>query len=193
MCLTLNSSLKSNYFSLTEDNVSKLNKIINESMVWLVSHQEEQPEIYLDRIKNINELCNGIYHSMHKMKALESINISCDLESDSDSDSDDSINVVDNKIPDRNKIKEDIDSLIDKLPTTVSRNRNGVKPPDSKICELIPEEDDTSLPKKQIIEPKKEEQLDTDSNSEAVLLKIDINKLAKVSNLKYNRGYNRRR
>ena len=122
-CLTLNTSLKSNYFSLKETDVEKLTKIINETMIWLVTHQDEDSSIYKEKLNDISETCNAIYHSMHKMKILENIqlaeNNTDNTYNNDDSDTDDT-DVP--EIPAGNKINEKIDTLIDQLPDKLIRS-----------------------------------------------------------------------
>lgn len=155
VCLTLNTSLRSNYFSLRESDVEKLSKIITETMIWLISHQNEENSVYHEKLNQISELCNSIYHSIHKMKILENINLADtvnDNESDSECDDENDINNIVSEIPTGNKINENIDLLIDKLPNKLT-NKN------------IP-----------TINKEK---------SDDVLLKIDINKLNSATVLKY--------
>lgn len=119
-CLTLNTSLKSNYFSLGEPDVEQLTKVINETMLWLVSHPNEDNTTYRDKINEISEVCNGIYHSMHKMKALENLVVDEENESDEEEDTEENIS----EIPSGNRINEEIELLIDKLPDKLIRNKN---------------------------------------------------------------------
>ena len=118
-CITLNTSLKSKYFSLSETDTDKLNKKINQTMLWLLDHQNELPQIYQEIINEINSLCNSIYHSMHKIKILETI----DLIDQSDSDSESEPAPPDN---DSIKITENIDSIIDMLPDKPTKKKSDV-------------------------------------------------------------------
>ena len=118
-CLTLNASIKNNFFSIKELDVDKLSHLINETMVWLLMNQNEEEEIYREKIKEINELCNKIYHNMHKMKILEHII----PENDSDEEEDEINNIV-SEIPVGNNINEEIDDLIDKLPDKPSNKKS---------------------------------------------------------------------
>ena len=111
-CLTLNTSLKSNFFSIKEDDVQKLTKMINETMFWMLTHQNEDLMVYKEKLHKISDLCNNIYDGMHRMKILETVQVA-DPESDSDSDSD---SEPENKIPEKNQIDEKIDSIINKMP-----------------------------------------------------------------------------
>ena len=115
-CLTLGSSLRSNFFSLSHENTDILSKLINDTMVWLVSHQTEEESVYKTRLDKISELCNEIHHSMHRMKVLESIQV--DANCDSDSESDEPETMV---VPKNNSIKENIISMIDSLPDKIVR------------------------------------------------------------------------
>ena len=117
-CLTLNSSIKSNYFSLNGTDTDKLLKIINETMVWLLTHQNEESSVYNEKILEISEMCNSIYHNMNKIKILENI-IMMNDEDDENDENDNGKCDIDNisqEIPERNKINENIDSLLEKLP-----------------------------------------------------------------------------
>lgn len=111
-CLTLNSSIRSNFFSLKSTDVEKLTKLLNETMIWLISHQNENNIVYQERLNEISDTCNKIYHSMHKMKVLENI----DVNDESDNESDNDINNILSDIPQGNIISENIDSLLEKLP-----------------------------------------------------------------------------
>jgi heat shock 70kDa protein 1/2/6/8 len=125
-CLTLNTSIKSNFFSLKDGDVEKLTKIINETMIWLLSHQNEENNIYREKLNEISELCNAIYHSMHKMKILENINLANENDDiDSDIDDDDiDINNTKQDIPNGNRIKENIESILDSMPNKPSNKKN---------------------------------------------------------------------
>lgn len=119
-CLTLNMSLKSNYFSLKESDVNKLTKIINKTMIWLLTHQSEDNRVYFEKLDEISELCNIIHHSTNKMKILETINLADNDENSDDADDND----IKQEIPKGNKIDEDIDSLINKLPDNLIKKQN---------------------------------------------------------------------
>ena len=100
-CLTINASIKNNYFSLKENDNDRLTKCIGETMNWLVSHQNEKNAVYQEKLDNINELCNKIYQNMHSIKEIES-------------DSEEEEEIV-YSIPENNKITENIDDLIKSL------------------------------------------------------------------------------
>jgi len=114
-CLTLNTSLKSNYFSLKESDTDKLSRLITETLLWLLTHQTEPYDIYKEKLNMISDICNTIYHSMHKMKALEDIHIADDG-ADSDEDGDDTDDEIKPEIPSGNKTCEKIDDLLQRLP-----------------------------------------------------------------------------
>ncbi|AZL89496.1 heat shock 70 kDa protein-like protein [Megavirus baoshan] len=118
-CLTLNTSIKSNYFSLAKNDIDTLLKIINETMMWLLDHQNEQNSVYQHKIDNISELCNKIYHNMHKLQTISDIQ-------DISSDSDDDIDELDNTESQIsvNKIKENIDDVLSILPEKINDNNN---------------------------------------------------------------------
>lgn len=115
-CLTLNTSIKSNYFSLKETDVTRLIKIINETMIWLMNNQNEDHSVYQEKLNEISDICNNIYHNMHKMKILETIKL---VNDDDNSTDDDDTDIDDNTYPDMpksNRIDEKIDLLLEKMP-----------------------------------------------------------------------------
>lgn len=111
-CLTLNMSLRHNYFSLGQSNTDELSKLINETMIWLVSHQEEESSIYQSILENINNLCNKMYSEMHKIKVLEHIE---------DENSESSLEEEEDIIETTAKINEHINSMIDQLPNKITK------------------------------------------------------------------------
>lgn len=119
MCLALNGSIKSNFFTLTDSDASDLKTTINETAIWLVTHQSEPEEEYRSKIDKINDICNKIFHSMHTMKQVEELII--EEESDSDDDLTDTIDVSEPVIPEGNRISENIDDLLNNLPDKPSR------------------------------------------------------------------------
>ena len=127
-CVTLNSSVKSNYFSLSESNTDKLSKSISQTMIWLLDHQNELDQVYESKLNEINSMCNEIYHSMHKMKILETVKIANEM-SKSDSDSDSESGLEDTP---KQKITENIDMIIRNLPSKPSRKKIISKVPDKK-------------------------------------------------------------
>ncbi len=118
-CLTLNTSIKSNYFSLAKNDIDILLKIINETMIWLLDHQNEQNSVYQHKIDNISELCNKIYHNMHKLQTISDVQ---DISSDSDDDIDE-LDTIESQIS-VNKIKENIDDVLSSLPEKINDNNN---------------------------------------------------------------------
>nr|AEX62971.1 putative heat shock 70 kDa protein [Moumouvirus Monve] len=113
-CLTLNTSIKSNYFSLDKNDINKLTNKINEIMLWLLDHQNEQDNIYQEKLDEISELCNGIYHSIHKFQALNNPSQEVDDDSESDIDDEEEVNICQT-----NKISENIDDIISNLPDEI--------------------------------------------------------------------------
>jgi len=111
-CLTLNMSIRNNYFSLGSCNTDKLTKLINDTMIWAVAHQNESPDVYKSKLNEINELCNDFHHSMSK------INIT-PIEEEPESDSDETTYPV----PENNKINESINLMIDSLPDKITRRK----------------------------------------------------------------------
>ena len=154
-CLTLNTSIKSNYFSLKETDIDRLSNVINETMFWLITHQNEEAIIYRNKLDEISEICNSIYHGMHRLKILDNINLADDASED-DEGSDKDINDIMPEVPAGNKINENIDSLIDKLPDKPTKKEKSTK----INTKVVDQETD-------------------------MLLKIDMNKLASGVVLKY--------
>lgn len=117
-CLTLNSSLKSNFFSLKQDETDKLKKLINNTKIWLLTHQNEEPDVYTQKIDEISDLCNQIYHNMNKLKVLENIDL---VGNNTDSDSDDE---PDSRQKNQSgyKISEDIDSILNNMPNQSNKS-----------------------------------------------------------------------
>ena len=152
-CLTLNTSLKSSFFSLKESDIEILTKKINDTIVWLSSHQNEEYNIYKNKLDEINNLCNNIYHNMHNMKILENIPLN-DIASDNELDEENDI-VINGK----NKINENIDKLLEKLPN------------------------DSILPYKQCFSSNPN--IVQNNTSDDILLKVDIDKLNYGTVLKY--------
>jgi molecular chaperone DnaK (HSP70) len=113
-CLTLKSSLKSNFFSLRETDIDMLTKMIEETMDWLISHQYEKNHVYRDKLKMITELCNSIYHNMHRFTIQEQTSDISDKDEELDLENDSSDNSE--EIISRNKIDEGIDLLVNQLP-----------------------------------------------------------------------------
>ena len=124
-------------------------------MLWLITHQNEENEIYSEKINQISELCNSAYHNMNRMKILDNIVLTNDDindDDDDDIDSDNDINNIKQEIPSGNKIRENIDSLLNDMPNRLINKKNIAT---------------------------------NDEKSSDVLLKIDINKLNSTSTLKY--------
>lgn len=122
-CLTLNTSIKNNYFSFKQEDIEKLTKFINETMLWLLTHQNENDDVYRNKINDISDLSNLIYHSFHKMKILE--NIDTNGADEANDSSQEEINDIVSEIPQGNCINEGIEDLIDKLPDKlIKRNQD---------------------------------------------------------------------
>ena len=122
-CLTLNTSIKSNFFSLKEGDVEKLSRVINETMIWLLSHQNEDNSMYREKLDEISDMCNTIYHNMHKMKILENIDLAKENDDSGDDDENDDINNIKQEIPVGNKIKENIDSILNSMPDKLTNKK----------------------------------------------------------------------
>ena len=189
-CLTLNTSIKSNYFSLKDKDTNKLTKIINKTMIWLLTHQNENQNIYREKIDEISELCNDIYHSMYKMSILENMDLANkndDNDNDDNDNEDNDINDTTQKIPNGNRINEDINSLLEKLPDQIDwKNKTTSNNTESNNTESNNTESnniESNNIESNNIESNNIESNNTESND--VLLKIDMNKLNSNNTLKY--------
>jgi hypothetical protein len=123
-CATLGTSIKSNYFSLKDSDTDKLSDLITQTIDWLTSYPNEPDSIYEEKINNITTICNQIYHSMHKMKVLETVDVTdmtdmTDTESDTELESD-----LFEPVPENNKIKENLDTIIENLPQKPSKKKS---------------------------------------------------------------------
>jgi hypothetical protein len=136
--------------------MDKLNKLITDTMVWLVTHQTEPADIYQNKINGINDICNAIHHSMHKMKVLENLDIVNDDMSDSEEE--EAPEIISPEANPKNKINENIKDLLDKLPDKLINNHMKKKPKEKSD----PEEAETDL-----------------------MLKIDLSKLNSSAVLRY--------
>jgi len=110
-CLTLNMSIRNNYFSLGSSNTDKLTRLINDTMIWTISHQNEQPDVYKIKLDQINEMCNNFHHGMSKIKDVP-------IEESSEESAETMY-----PIPENNKIKENISSMINNLPDKITRRK----------------------------------------------------------------------
>jgi hypothetical protein len=192
-CITINTSLKSGYFSLVELDTINLTKLINNTMVWLLDHQEESSDTYKTIIDEINDACNLVYHNTHKLKILETdelINQAESISTDSESD--------ETEFHDEPSVKSSIKSKASSIETehitkdkTTRREKNILEQPTSAKKTKITE-DITSIINKLPDKPTKKKYHEqtpistknVDSMPD-VLLKIDINKLNHNDALKF--------
>ena len=122
-CITLHSSLKSNYFSLKHDDIEKLLSMVNDTLYWLVNNQNESEEKYQEKINNINEICNSIYHNLNRINISEDVIDTNDKVSD-DEDSESNDSTVDDEIVNarpNTQIRENISAIINSFPKSSSR------------------------------------------------------------------------
>lgn len=63
-CLTLNSALQSNFFSLEKSDIDKLINIIDETLIWVSEHPNENNNVYQDKLDEISNVSNDIYNNM---------------------------------------------------------------------------------------------------------------------------------
>lgn len=132
-CLTLNTSIKNNFFSIKKNDIDKLSKFINETMIWLLTHQNEESNTYQEKLNVISDMCNSMYHETHKMKVLENINLASNEDESDENNSDDEIDSITSEIPKGNKINEKIDDLINKLPNKLIRKNMISKPKNNDV------------------------------------------------------------
>ena len=119
-CLALNTS--SRYFNIDS---SKLMQLVNETMLWVNEHPNEEPSIYRNRLDQINDVSNEIYHNMNKEKILEHIDKSEESEEDvpvqteeNHRDKPSDLHLNGEK---QSRIKENINSIIDSLPDRITK------------------------------------------------------------------------
>lgn len=134
-CLTLNTSIKNNYFSFKQSDIDQLTKLITETFAWLITHQDENEDVYKEKINEISELSNSIYHNMHKMKILETVDVNV-TDGDFSDSSQEEINNTMSEIPAGNKINEQIDDLIDKLPNKLIKNQQKTAENDDVLLKI---------------------------------------------------------
>lgn len=124
-CLTLNTSIKSNYFSLHNDQTEKLSVLINQTLIWLLGHQNEESEVYQAKLNMISDICNEIYQGMRlasDSKNNQTAINNYDDESDSDSE-------VEEPEPNKkNQITEDIDSILESMQDRPQRRTKNQSP-----------------------------------------------------------------
>lgn len=121
-CLTLNTAIKTKYFSLKNTEIEKLTDTINETMIWLISNQNEKEAVYKQKLADICDLCNFIYHGIHNMKLLDNVVVD---DNDNDlTDSEDEINNIVAEIPTGNRINENIDSILNTLPGKLIKKKS---------------------------------------------------------------------
>lgn len=63
-CLTLNSALQSNFFSLEKTDIDRLINIINETLEWISNNPNENNDIYQDKLNEISNISNDIYNNI---------------------------------------------------------------------------------------------------------------------------------
>lgn len=107
LCMTLSTSLNSQFFSLKHDETEKLSKHILETLQWLDSTTEKNDCEYQQKISEINDICNTIYQSMNRIKEIEHIQ----EDSDSDDDQCEETNGI--------KITENLSKIIDDMDNNV--------------------------------------------------------------------------
>jgi hypothetical protein len=86
-------------------------------MIWTISNQNETPDVYKTKLDQINEMCNNLHHGMSKIKELSSTTAAKEEEESDESGE------VSYPIPENNKIKENISSMINNLPDHITRRK----------------------------------------------------------------------
>jgi heat shock protein 1/8 len=62
ICLTLSTSIQSNFFSLEKNDINLLQEKIENTLKWLEENPDKSYKDYADRLDEINCLCNQFYH-----------------------------------------------------------------------------------------------------------------------------------
>lgn len=121
-CVTLNTSIKSQFFSLSKADIDILVNKINETMIWLHS----DPDIVTDdeckiRLDEISDLCNNMHNNLQRFNILDNVQEQKVVPSSESSDDDNGSDQA--ELPDQVNINidESIDKIIDQLSDTKSR------------------------------------------------------------------------
>lgn len=118
LCLTLKNYINSNHFSLRHDEKHELEQLIDKTIIWLNSNDNQPDNVYLDKINTINMYCNSLYENLvDNSNNTESYIDNNDndeymTESDHNSQTSSDSETKDNS----NKIVENINSLLINLP-----------------------------------------------------------------------------
>ena len=75
LCIAIKSSIECNVFSLEEENMKKLDDKVSSILDWIIETENCEEEIYIEKLNEINLLCDNLYHSMigismHKEKTI---------------------------------------------------------------------------------------------------------------------------
>jgi hypothetical protein len=103
LCGTLLSSINASYISFSSDHSDQLKKKIEETITWM--EEERSDEQLKSKIFEINEMCNIIYHQTSRYEDTQI----------SDDEEDEEEDIIFDPPPSTNRIKENIDDLIDQL------------------------------------------------------------------------------
>jgi heat shock protein 1/8 len=109
LCISLHSSIKSNYFSMKENDIKLLTHKIEECMLWVSGNVGITNEECVFKISEINYICNQIYQNMSLLKMTPTV-----VPSDANEifDSDDS----DKSSPVSHMINENINDIVNRMP-----------------------------------------------------------------------------
>lgn len=99
ICNTLKKSINDSFLSVSDENMTKITNLIDETLTWLENNPSEPMEIYETKLNEVTQVCNEIYNNTNYIK--DRIN-----EDDDD------------KIP----ITENIEKLINSLPDKLDRD-----------------------------------------------------------------------
>lgn len=121
-CNTLSMCIESNYFTLKKDHTQKLLEKINEIKKWIDINLEPVDSEVENKINEINELCNNIYvNNLHGELLKDNAFKDSDSESESESDSEtEKVDILNKK----NRINEDINSIIANMPKKITKKKS---------------------------------------------------------------------
>lgn len=119
-CMTLNTSIKSQYFSLSKEDISVLSKKIEDTIIWL--HMDETQITEDDCREKLNEisyLCNQMHNNLQRFNTPTNVQEQKNESTESSSSEEDE----ESELPDQvnQKINESIDKIIDQMPDNISR------------------------------------------------------------------------
>lgn len=108
-CNVLYTSIKDDFLSIEEEDKEKLFKRIEDEMIWLNDHSNENDDIYRSRIESLERFCNEIYQ---KTRTIRSQKVAV-LITETEEELDKALEELDADIS--IPIKENLDYLIDSM------------------------------------------------------------------------------